>query len=59
MRKLRKAARIVGRVRDCVSRSLAKAMFAVEGNKLWSHLEFVFLVISGRSVWSREYVAQR
>ena len=30
----------MGRARDCVRRSLAKAMFAVGGNKLWSHREF-------------------
>ena len=30
----------MGRARDCVCRSLAKAMFAVRGNELWSHLEF-------------------
>ena len=35
-----KAARIAGRARDCVRRSLAKALFAVGGNKLWSHREF-------------------
>ena len=52
------AACVVGRARDCVRRSLAKVLFAVEGNKLWSHCEFVFLVISGRSMWSRENVAQ-
>ena len=34
------AARIVGRARDCVRRSLAKVFFAVGGNKLWSHREF-------------------
>ena len=38
--KVEKAARIVGRARDCVRRSLAKAMFAVGGNKLWSHRDF-------------------
>ena len=38
--KVEKAARIVGCVRDCVRRSLAKAMFAVGGNELWSHREF-------------------
>ena len=31
---------VVGRARDCVRRSLAKVMFAVGGNKLWSHREF-------------------
>ena len=34
------AACVVGRARDCVRRSLAKVMFAVRGNKLWSHREF-------------------
>ena len=40
MRKLRKAARIVGRARGCVRCSLAKAVFAVGRNELWSHREF-------------------
>ena len=31
---------IVGRARDRVHRSLAKVLFAVGGNKLWSHREF-------------------
>ena len=30
----------MGRARDCVHRSLTKAMFAVGGNELWSHREF-------------------
>ena len=30
----------MGCARDCVRRSLAKAMFAVGGNGLWSHREF-------------------
>ena len=38
--KVEKAACIVGRARDCVRRSLAKVLFAVGGNKLWSHREF-------------------
>ena len=38
--KVEKAARIVGRARDCVRRSLAKVLFAVGRNKLWSHREF-------------------
>ena len=38
--KVEKAARIVGRARDCVRRSLAKVLFAVGGNKLWSHRQF-------------------
>ncbi len=53
------AACVVGRAREVCSQYVAKVMFAVGGNKLWSHREFVFLVISGRSVWSRENVAQR
>ena len=39
-KKVKKAARIVGRARDGVRRSLAKAMFAVGGNELWGHLVF-------------------
>ena len=42
--KVEKAARIVGRARDCVRRSLVKILFAVGGNKLWSHRE---LCVSG------------
>ena len=38
------------RARDCVRRSLAKAMFAVEGNELWSHREFCVPGDSGRGV---------
>ena len=38
--RVQKTARIVGRAKDCVRRSLAKVMFAVRGNKLWSHREF-------------------
>ena len=38
--KVEKAARIFGRARDCVRRSLAKTMLAVGGNELWSHREF-------------------
>ena len=38
--KVEKAARIVGRARDYVHHSLAKVLFAVGGNKLWSHREF-------------------
>ena len=48
------AACVVGRAREVCSQYVSKVMFAVEGNKLWIHREFVFLVISGRSVWSRE-----
>ena len=36
----KKAAHIMEHARDCVRRSLAKAMFAVGGNELWSHREF-------------------
>ena len=43
--RVEKAARVVGRAMDCVRRSLAKAMFAVGGNELWSHREFC---VSGR-----------
>ena len=32
--RVEKAARIVGRARDCIHRSLVKVMFAVGGNKL-------------------------
>ena len=53
------AACVVGRAREVYSQYVAKVMFAVGGNKLWSHREFVSLVISGRSIWSRENVAQR
>ena len=38
--RVEKTARIVGRARDCIRCSLAKAMFAVGGNKLCSHREF-------------------
>ena len=38
--KVEKAACIVGRARDGVRRSLAKVLFAVGGNKLWSQREF-------------------
>ena len=38
--KVEKAARIVRRARDWVRRSLAKVLFAVGGNKFWSHREF-------------------
>ena len=40
MIELRKAARIVGRARDCVHCSLAKAMLQLEENELWSDREF-------------------
>ena len=53
------AACVVGRAREVCSQYAAKVMFAVGGNKLWSHCEYVFLVISGRIVWSRENMAQR
>ena len=56
MIELRVAARVVGRAKEVCSQYVAKVMFAVGGNKLWSHREFVFLVISGRSVWSPEKV---
>ena len=53
------AACVVGRAREVCSQYVAKVMFAVGGNKLWSHHELVFLVVSGRIVWSPENVAQR
>ena len=53
------AACVVGRAREICSQYVAKVMFAVGGNKLWSHREFVFLVILGRSMWFHENVAQR
>ena len=36
---------VVGRTREVCSQYVAKVMFAVGGNKLWSHREFVFLVV--------------
>ena len=36
--------------RDCVRRSLAKVLFAVGGNKLWSHREFCVSGGFGESV---------
>ena len=48
--KVEKAARIVGRTRGCVRRSLAKVLFAVGGNKCWSHLEFHVSGDLGRGV---------
>ena len=53
------AACLVGRAREVCSQYVAKVMLAVGGNKLWNHHEFVFLVISGRSVWSHENEALR
>ena len=38
--KVEKAACIIGCARDYVRRSLVKVLFAVGGNKLWSHREF-------------------
>ena len=38
--KFEKAARIFRHARDCVRCSLAKVLFAVGGNKLWSHIDF-------------------
>ena len=43
MRKLRKAARIVGRARDCVRRSLAKAMLPLEEMNFGVTVSFVRL----------------
>ena len=50
MRELRRAACVVGRAREVCSQYVTKVMFAVGGNKLWSHHEFVFLVVLGRSM---------
>ena len=47
--KVKKAARVIGHTRDCVHRSLAKVLFAVEGNKFWSHREFVFWLFWGEA----------
>ena len=44
MRKLRKAARVVGRARDCVRRSLAKAMLPLEEMNFGVTVSFVRLV---------------
>ena len=38
--RVEKAARIGGCAKDCVCRCLAKVLFAVGGNKLWSLREF-------------------
>ena len=38
--RVEKAVRVMGHAKDCIRCSLAKAMFAVGGNKLWSHREF-------------------
>ena len=53
------AACVVGRAREVCSQYIVKVMFAVGGNKLWSHHEFVFLVVLGRSGMSPENVVQR
>ena len=50
---------VVGRAREVCSQYVAKVMFAVGGNKLESHCEFVFLFFSGRSGMSPENVAYR
>ena len=44
MRKLRKAARVVGRARDCVRRSLAKAMLPLEELNFGVTVSFVCVV---------------
>ena len=49
MRKMRKAARVVGRARDCVRRSLAKAMLPLEEMNFGVTVSFVCLVF-GESV---------
>ena len=38
--KVEMAACVVGRARDCVRCSLAKAMLQLEENELWSHRSF-------------------
>ena len=48
------AAYVVGRAREVCSQYVAKVMFAVWGNKRWSHRVFVFLVISAEAVVSRK-----
>ena len=48
--KVEKAVRIVRRARDCVWCSLAKVLFAVWENKLWSLLEFCVSGDLGRGV---------
>ena len=52
MRKLRKAVRIVGHARDCVRRSLAKAMLPLEEMNFGVTGSFVCLVIWGESALS-------
>ena len=52
------AACVVGRMREVCSQYVAKVMFAVGGNKLWSHCEFLFLVVSGRSGMSPENIVR-
>ena len=44
MRRLRKAVRVVGRARDCVRRSLAKAMLPLEEMNFGVTVSFVCLV---------------
>ena len=48
MIELRKAARVVGRARDCVRRSLAKAMLPLEELNFGVTVSFVRLVESVR-----------
>ena len=50
MRKLKKAARIVGRAKDCVRRSLAKAMLPLEEINFGITLSFVCQVNWGEGV---------
>ena len=52
MRKLRKTARIVGRARDCVRRSLAKAMLPLEEMNFGVTMSFVcwYFLVGGDSV---------
>ena len=57
---MEKVACIVGCARDCVRRSLAKVLFAVGGNKLWSQCEFCMPGgFFGRGVRVSINVAQR
>ena len=52
MRKLRKAVRVAGRARDCVRRSLAKAMLPLEEMNFGVTVSFVCLVFGGECALS-------
>ena len=43
-KKVEIAACVVGHAREVCSQYVVKVMFAIGGNKLWSHCQFVFLV---------------